>query len=188
MEHSLIRTLSLGAVEAAPLLIGAEIVVGCAKGIIVEVEAYTQDDPASHSYNGIRPRNRHMFLPAGHLYVYQSYGVHLCTNLVTGKKGIGEAILLRSIEPIEGLEEMRKRRQFYGSTRKLCAGPGNLTKALGICLQDSGGLLGEKVKIFMKKCTQEIGTSPRIGITKGIDLRRRYFLMGSEFLSRTETH
>lgn len=184
MENELIHTLRLGAVAAAPLLIGAEIIVGCAKGIIVEVEAYTQDDPASHSYKGIRPRNRHMFLPAGHLYVYRSYGVHLCTNIVTGVEGTGEAILLRSIEPLEGIEQMRKRRQFHGSLRRLCAGPGNLTKALGITIEDSGQPLGEKVKIFKSSFTQKVGISTRIGINKGAELRRRYFLLGNRFLSR----
>ena len=97
MDPALRETLSLPAIEAAPKLLGAELLVRGVGGILVEVEAYDDSDPASHCYGGPRGRNVPMFLPGGHIYVYRSYGVHWCMNLVTGAEGCGEAVLLRGL-------------------------------------------------------------------------------------------
>ena len=142
-----------------------------ASGRIIETEAYTADDPASHSFTGRTDRNAVMFGPAGRLYVYRSYGIHACANVVTGAQGEGAAVLLRAIDPIEGVVAMRARR---GAGRPLADGPGKLCQALGIALGDDGIDLttpGSRIRIL------DDGTPPpadplagrRIGITKGLD-------------------
>ncbi|HET6624043.1 MAG TPA: DNA-3-methyladenine glycosylase, partial [Gaiellaceae bacterium] len=112
-------------------LVGATLLVDGVGGIVVETEAYAPDDPASHSYSGRTRRNAAMFGPAGHLYVYRSYGIHWCANAVCEADGVGAAVLLRALEPTAGIERMRERRGLE-DVRLLCAGPGRLTEALGI--------------------------------------------------------
>ena len=126
--------------DAAPGLIGWTLLVDGVGGRIVEVEAYEETDPASHSFGGPRGRNVVMFGPAGHLYVYRSYGIHWCANIVCGAPGHGAAVLLRALEPTHGLDEMRARRGPVAD-RLLCSGPGRLTQALGLTGADNGARL-----------------------------------------------
>src|SRR5687767_11939823 len=141
MDPALKNILDLPALEAAPKLLGAELYVGGVGGRLVELEAYDERDPASHCYGGPRGRNVPMFLAGGHIYVYRSYGVHWCMNLVTGAEGRGEAVLLRGLAPLQGLDEMRQRRGAVAE-HQLTRGPGNLTKALGVTDIDNGSLIG----------------------------------------------
>src|SRR5689334_23161551 len=117
--------------EVAPDLIGATFLVGGVGGVIVEVEAYHHTEPAAHSYRGETPRNRIMFGPPGYAYVYRSYGIHWCVNFVCEHEGSASAVLIRAIEPLEGLAKMRRRRGLRDE-RLLCAGPGRVCEALGI--------------------------------------------------------
>lgn len=148
---------------------------GRVSGRIVETEAYTADDPASHSSRGPTPRNAAMFGPAGHLYVYRSYGIHWCANVVTGVEGDGQAVLIRAIEPVEGAEIMLRRR----GRLPLADGPGKLCAALGIDDDDDGtDLVAPDSPIRMV----DDGTTPparpivgpRIGITRAVDTPWRF--------------
>jgi DNA-3-methyladenine glycosylase len=168
----------------APELIGATMLFDGAGGIIVEVEAYNQEDPAAHSYRGITPRNRVMFGPGGFAYVYRSYGIHWCVNLVCDREGRAEAVLIRALQPIVGLAEMAERRGL-SEPRMLCSGPGKLCQALGITgAHDGAALDAPPFAFFARESEPEIVAGPRIGITKGVDLPWRYGLRGSRFLSR----
>lgn len=174
----------LHAPEAAPLLLGSIFRVGECVGRIVELEAYTQDDPASHSHRGVTTRNEPMFMRGGHLYVYLSYGVHWCLNIVTGQEGVGEALLVRAIEPIEGVELMKKRRQV-DDVKKLCKGPGNLSRSFGISKKYSGLLIGTQgvsLEISSKPVEYQVGE--RIGISIAKEWKRRYWIKDSPFVSR----
>jgi len=153
-------------------------------GRIVEVEAYDQADMASHSFNGRSPRNDVMFGPAGHLYVYFTYGMHYCCNVVTGKEGEGSAVLLRAIEPLEGLDIMAENR---GRADNLCSGPARLTQALSINKSLNGhDLTKEPLLLSMRPALlpAEIATTPRIGITAAKDCLRRFYIKNNGFVSK----
>lgn len=145
-------------------------------GRIIETEAYLPDDPASHTFNGLTDRNRVMFGRAGHLYVYLSYGIHRCANVVTGPQGSGQAVLLRAVAPIDGIELMRTRRGR--PDRELSNGPGKLCAALGIELEHDGvDLLGDHDVSILDDGTAPPATplvGPRVGITKAADLPYRF--------------
>jgi DNA-3-methyladenine glycosylase len=153
----------------------------------VECEAYEEGDPASHSFRGLTDRTAVMFGPPGHLYVYFSYGMHFCMNVVTGRDGEGSAVLLRAVEPLEGIELMRKRRGIW-DLRTLCAGPGRLTQAYGVTRSDNGMDLvsGRDLFVTEKEVMDEeqIGVSPRVGITVATETPWRFYLLGSRFVSR----
>lgn len=170
--------------DAAPGLIGWTFLVDGVGGRIVEVEAYEETDPASHSFGGPRGRNVVMFGPPGHLYVYRSYGIHWCTNVVCGPEGHGAAVLLRALEPTHGLEVMRERR---GTTddRLLCSGPGRLTQALSITGADNGADLRlAPFELLPPSGPAPVARTPRIGITKAVEKEWRYVEAGSPAVSR----
>jgi DNA-3-methyladenine glycosylase len=170
--------------EVAPALVGVEFLVGGVGGVIVETEAYDQEDPAAHGYRGRTERNAAMFGPAGHAYVYRSYGIHWCVNFVCEGEGVADAVLIRALEPTHGLEAMRRRRALE-SDRLLCAGPGRLCQALGIT-SDADGLPLDEPPFRLEPRTErpELVRGPRIGITRAADLPWRYALAGSRYLSR----
>jgi DNA-3-methyladenine glycosylase len=170
--------------EVAPELIGATLLFGGAGGTIVEVEAYDQDDPASHSFRGMRPTTAAMFGPPGHAYVYPSYGVHWCLNLVCAPEGRAEAALVRALEPTRGLDAMRERRGLERE-RSLCSGPGKLCQALGITRAADGLPLDEPpFELLAREEEPPLAIGRRIGITRAVEQPWRYGLAGSPFLSR----
>jgi DNA-3-methyladenine glycosylase len=170
--------------EVAPDLIGASLLVNGVGGRIVEVEAYHHTDPAAHSYNGKTTRNAVMFGPAGFAYVYRSYGIHWCLNFVCEEEGSASAVLVRALEPTNGLAAMRRRRGLKDE-RTLCSGPGKLGQALGITRAQNGLPLDKApFELHARLDDPEIVTGPRIGITKAADVPWRFGLKGSGFLSR----
>ena len=170
----------IGAIELARALIGAAFLVRGCGGVIVETEAYTASDPASHSFRGPNPRNLAMFGTRGDLYVYRSYGIHLCLNIVARA---GEAVLLRAIEPQVGIDVMAARRQ---GRLPIASGPGRLAKALGITPEDNGRPIDQKAIILTLNPLPDtqILTGPRIGISRAVDYPWRFGLQGSPYLSR----
>jgi DNA-3-methyladenine glycosylase len=170
--------------QVAPDLIGATLLVDGVGGRIVELEAYDQQDPASHGHRGRTARNAAMFGPPGHAYVYRSYGIHWCLNLVCGGEGVAEAVLIRALEPTRGLE-LQQRRRGVEDVRQLCSGPGKLCQALGITHEHDGLALDvPPFRLEARADVPEIVTGPRIGITRATELRWRYGEAGSPFLSR----
>lgn len=169
------------AVTVAEELIGMEFRFHNTGGIIVETEAYRPDDPASHSFNGPTQRNRVMFGPPAYLYVYRSYGIHWCANLVCT---YGSAVLIRALEPTTGLDLMKVRRGTE-VLHSLCSGPGKLCQALGITGEADGISLLE-APILLRPAAREVATvsGPRIGISKAMDLPWRFGLKGSRSLSK----
>lgn len=168
---------------------------------IVETEAYDQDDPASHAFGGPSERNAAMFGPAGHLYVYVSYGMHHCCNVVCGPEGFGSGCLVRAVEPLESVEVMRELREAGRAgkeqaerarkhplkLRDLTNGPGKVCAALGIDKELYGHELTVELLVleFAPLLPREtIGRSPRVGISKNIDAQKRFFIEGNEFVSR----
>jgi len=176
---------------------------------IVETEAYDQDDPASHAFGGPSERNAAMFGPAGHLYVYVSYGMHYCCNVVCGPEGFGSGCLVRAVEPLEGTAAMRELREAGRAgkvhtghagkeqaerarkhplkLRDLTNGPGKVCAALGIDKELYGHELTVEPLVleFAPLLPREtIGRSPRVGISKNIDAQKRFFIEGNEFVSR----
>ena len=170
--------------EVAPELIGVTLLVDGVGGRIVEVEAYDQEDPASHGFRGPTPRNAAMFGPPGHAYVYRSYGIHWCLNFVCADVAVADAVLLRALEPTHGVEVMRGRRGV-GDDRLLCAGPGRLCQALGVTRDHDGRALDEPpFEVRARETEPEIAVGPRVGITKAAERPWRYGLAASRFLSR----
>jgi DNA-3-methyladenine glycosylase len=155
-------------------------------GRIVETEAYLgRDDPASHGYQLRRnARNESLYGPPGQWYVYLSYGIHWCANLVCWSHGIGSAVLLRALEPVEGLDIMRRRRGVTDD-RLLCSGPGKLCQALGITRAlDGRGMRASEVKVLRGDAREEkIAATPRIGITKAAEWPLRFVVAGSRWAS-----
>lgn len=172
------------AIELARRLIGATLLVDGVGGRIVETEAYRRDDAASHSFRGETPRNRAMFGPIGHAYVYRSYGMHWCFNIVCHAGEPGSAVLLRALEPTVGLDRMAARRGTQ-NPRLLCAGPGRLAQALGLDGSHDGLSLTEApFQLTPADQPAEIVAGPRIGITKAAGEPWRFGEAGSRFWSR----
>lgn len=172
--------LALSAPELARRLIGTTLLFEGVGGLIVETEAYTSDDPASHSFRGPTPRNRAMFGPAGKAYVYRSYGLHWCFNIVATQAG---AVLVRALAPLAGLSAMTARR---GSSTALCSGPGRLTQALGISGEHDGLAVTLSPFTLLDRIEEpDLLVGPRIGITKAQEQPWRYGLAGSAHLSRS---
>jgi DNA-3-methyladenine glycosylase len=170
--------------EVAPDLIGATLLVDGVGGVIVELEAYDQEDPASHGFRGRTARNAAMFGPPGHAYVYRSYGIHWCLNFVCAEPDRADAVLIRALEPTHGVDAMRERRGLEQMTA-LCSGPGKLCQALAITRAHDGCALDEPpFELREREDAPRIVTGPRIGITRAAELTWRYGLEGSPFLSR----
>jgi DNA-3-methyladenine glycosylase len=160
-------------------------------GKIVEVEAYLgEKDPASHAYRGKTKRNEVMFWEGGHLYVYFTYGMHFCSNVVTEKEGIGRAVLLRAVEPIEGIEAMKRNRKVQGSKGErmnLTNGPAKFCQAFSIQREENGiDLLGDEIFIAHgeRMPKSKIGISTRIGINIAKGKKWRFFEKGNPFVSK----
>src|SRR3954463_15289302 len=156
-------------------------------GRIVEVESYHQEEPASHAFIGPRPRTEVLFGPPGHAYVYRSYGIHALLNTVCEHEGVGAAVLIRAIEPLEGIELMRQRRHVLRD-EELTNGPGKLTEALGIGLELNGVSLEDgPIRIEPRPANArapKVLTGTRIGITKAVELPWRFCDATSSWVSR----
>ncbi len=172
------------AVTVARDLIGARLLVEGVGGPIVETEAYDKDDPASHTYGGPTRRNAVLFGPAGRAYVYRIYGAHWCLNVVCGRPGEGQAVLIRALEPTDGLQLMAERRGT-GEPRMLCSGPGKLCQALAVTLVHNGDRYdAPPFALFAGDRAYDLAAGPRIGLTKAADTPWRFGAAGSPFLSR----
>jgi DNA-3-methyladenine glycosylase len=170
--------------EVAPALVGVTLLVDGIGGPIVEVEAYDHEDPAAHGYRGRTVRNASMFGPPGRAYVYRSYGIHWCLNLVCEPEGVASAVLIRALEPTQGVDEMCLRRGL-NNPRLLCAGPGRLCQALGVTGEHDGVRLDEPpFELLGRDSEPEVVAGPRIGITRAADRPWRYALAGSRYVSR----
>lgn len=171
-------------VDLAKALLGKILVFGDLRGIIVETEAYLyKDDPGCHASRGQTSRNAPMFGPAGHAYVYLIYGMYHCLNIVSGKKGEGEAVLIRAIEPVQGISLMQKRRKTK-KIENLCNGPGKLTQAFGITRKHNNLSLFEgDLRIYNSRNKPLICTSRRIGLSAGKELELRFYIEGNRFVS-----
>jgi DNA-3-methyladenine glycosylase len=174
-------------VEVAPDLIGMHLVRKLdgqmLVGRIVEAEAYGFDDPASHAYRGETPRNRSMFGPPGRAYVYRSYGVHRCLNAVTLP---GSAVLVRAVEPLQGLDGMARRRGL-DDPRLLCAGPGRVCQAFDIDLDEDGADLCDVRGLWIagRESAPEVAATSRVGVTVAADRLWRFVEAGNRFASRS---
>jgi DNA-3-methyladenine glycosylase len=179
--------------EVAPELLGRFLVRRLPdgtrlRGRLVEVEAYGPNDPASHAFGGPTPRNLVMFGPPGRLYVYFTYGMHFCANVVTGRDGEGSAVLLRAIEPLEGLESMAAHRNC-SEPRLLCSGPGRLTQALAIGRAENGADLVRGSEVFLTAGEpirrRVVARTTRVGVGTGPGARPRwrYLERGNAFVS-----
>jgi DNA-3-methyladenine glycosylase len=174
-------------VEVAPALLGCIVRHGSEAGVIVETEAYHQSEPACHAFAGLTPRTVTLFGPPGRAYVYRSYGIHACLNAVCEREGVGAAVLIRALEPLEGLKRMRARRGL-DRVEDLCSGPGKLTQALGIGLDANGTdfAAGEIAMEPPPPGWESVGhvVGRRIGITKAAELPWRFCATGSRSVSR----
>ncbi|MGH2903627.1 MAG: DNA-3-methyladenine glycosylase [Solirubrobacteraceae bacterium] len=164
-------------------------------GVIVETEAYHDSEPACHAFVGLTPRTRTLFGPPGHAYVYRSYGIHALLNAVCEPEGVGAAVLIRALEPLEGIETMRARRSPGGvgggtaiRDEELCSGPGKLTQALGIELSENGVDLARGPVVIRPRQAAwrepRIVVSTRVGITKAVELPWRFSVAGNRHVSR----
>ena len=182
-----LRALELPVVEAARLLVGCTITHGGCSGVIVETEAYHDSEPACHAFVGLTPRTSTLFQPPGLAYVYRSYGIHALLNVVVEPEGVGAAVLIRALEPVTGLEEMRARRGWERAT-DLCSGPGKLTQAMGIGLDlNATPLIGGPISLGPPppdRPEPEIVAGTRIGITRAMELEWRFCVAGNRHVSR----
>jgi DNA-3-methyladenine glycosylase len=171
-------------VEVARALLGCVVRCGSTAGVIVETEAYHMSEPACHAFAGLTARTRVLFGPPGRAYVYRSYGIHALLNAVCEPEGVGAAVLIRALEPLAGVELMRARR----GVEDLCSGPGKLTQALGIGLEENGtDLAAGPVAIEAPPpgwASLPVVSGPRIGITKAVELPWRFCVAGSRAVSR----
>lgn len=177
------------AVEVAPQLLGCllerQLDGRTVRAMIVETEAYDQTDAASHSYNGKTPRTEAMFGPAGHLYVYFTYGMHYCCNIVVGEENYGAAVLIRAVEPVSGEDIMKRRRHVNG--REISNGPAKLCQALAIDRALNGHDLAYPPLTLTPRpmrSHQDIIQTTRIGITKGREMPWRFFIKDNPYVSR----
>ncbi len=186
------QILMLSSLEAAPLLLGWVLCRRLPQGIIkvkiVETEAYHQEDPASHSFRGLTQRTWPMFEAGGRLYIYFTYGMHYCLNIVVGKKGVGEGVLVRAAEPLQGLDIMRKNRQVADADN-LSNGPGKLAQALGISDTGLSGEILNKSSILLEPPADplkpsDIIAAPRVGIKHAVELPWRFYIKDNRFVSR----
>ena len=172
--------------SVARSLIGATLLVDGVGGLIVEAEAYDMTDAAAHTHRGPTPRNRAMFGPPGHAYVYFNYGLHWCLNFVCGAEGHGAGVLIRALQPTRGLERMRERRGV-DDERLLCAGPGRVGQALGITRDLYGLPLDEapfEVRAADPRRPLPVVCGPRVGIKRATELPWRFGCADSRYLSR----
>jgi len=174
--------------EVARDLVGCVVSHGAASGVIVETEAYHDSEPACHAFVGVTNRTRTLFGPPGRAYVYRSYGIHALLNAVCEPEGVGAAVLIRALDPLEGIELMRARRGL-DRLEQLCSGPGKLTQALGIELgENDTPLTGTGPVAFHPRPADwddvELVVSQRIGITKAVELPWRFCAVGSAHVSR----
>ncbi|HEY1567029.1 MAG TPA: DNA-3-methyladenine glycosylase [Solirubrobacteraceae bacterium] len=173
--------------EVARDLVGCVVTHGDTAGIIVETEAYHESEAACHAYVGVTPRTEVLFGPPGRAYVYFSYGMHWMLNAVSEPAGVGAAVLIRALEPVEGLDHMRERRGMQAA-RQLCSGPGKLTQALGIGpeLNDTDLLRGPVRFSDRPRAWRDVAidVDVRVGITKAADLPWRFLAAGNRYVSR----
>jgi DNA-3-methyladenine glycosylase len=172
--------------EVARDLVGCRLFFGGCGGTIVETESYERDDPACHAYVGLTRRTEVLFGPPGRAYVYLSYGIHSLLNAVAEPEGEAAAVLIRALEPTAGLDLMRARRGVEAE-RELCSGPGKLTQALGIGLEQNGADLTADPFLLLPRETEwpaDIATGPRVGITKAVDRPWRFCARGNPNVSR----
>ena len=176
------------AAQVARALLGKILALDDASGRIVETEAYLgEDDGAAHSARGVTPRTRIIFGPPGHAYVYFIYGMYDCLNIVCEPEGVAGCVLIRALEPVAGLDRMRTRRPAAKKDEDLANGPGKLTRAMGIKIGHNGADVTKgPITIHAPERAEkfEIATSPRIGITKSVDLPLRFFIKGNRCVSR----
>jgi DNA-3-methyladenine glycosylase len=189
--------LATSALASAPALLGALLVSRRRVGRIVEVEAYNEGDPASHSYRGRTARNGSMFGPPGHLYVYRIYGLHWCANVVCGPEGVGEALLVRAVSIVAGETDMRLARPAAKKREDLTNGPAKLCEAFDIDGDSDGvdlcgvDMCGRRSELRLmtdgnQNVVSPVVTAARIGISKAVDLPWRFLLSGDPFLSRPD--
>jgi DNA-3-methyladenine glycosylase len=174
--------------EVAEALIGCVVTRGTTSGVIVETEAYHDSEPACHAFVGLTPRTETLFGLPGRAYVYLSYGIHAMLNAACEAEGVGAAVLIRALEPLDGIELMAERRGVApGQTRALCSGPGKLTQALDIPLSDNGCDLARGPVVISERdgrfSDPVVQRDLRIGITKAAELPWRFCLAGSRHLS-----
>ncbi len=175
-------------VEVSRDLVGCVVAHDGCSGVIVETEAYHDSEPACHAYVGLTARTRPLFGPPGRAYVYRSYGIHALLNAVSEAEGVGAAVLIRALEPLEGIELMRARRGL-DRLEQLCSGPGKLTQALGIELDANDTDLGGSGPVAilpppLDRPAPELVAGMRIGITKAVELPWRFWERGNRHVSR----